>query len=172
MLQQGYIHIYTGNGKGKTTAALGLATRALGAGLRVFIAQFIKDMKYSEANFFDSINNGKVRMEQFGRGCSFHREFTQDDAEAAQQGLTVVKSTLQEWDLIILDEITHAIKHNLISLEDVISLLEQKPENVEIVLTGRDAPEKLIEIADLVTEMREVKHYFKKGVYARKGIES
>ncbi|MBB6063357.1 cob(I)alamin adenosyltransferase [Thermosipho japonicus] len=167
----GYIHVYTGNGKGKTTAAFGLALRAACADKKVFIGQFIKGMDYSELRVPEFIKN--IEIEQFGRNCFIFNKPTQEDIDAAKKGLKRIEEVLKnkKYDLVILDEVNVAIYYKLFSVEDVLEVLNKRDENVEIILTGRYAPKKFIEIADLVTEMKEIKHYYKKGVKARKGIE-
>jgi cob(I)alamin adenosyltransferase len=168
---KGYIHIYTGNGKGKTTAALGLALRAAGAGKKVFIGQFIKGKPYSEMKVLEKLPN--IDLEQFGRDCFIYQKPTKEDVEAAQKGLDIVKGLVQskEYDLLILDELTMALYYGLFPLVEVIDLLKNKTRGLEIVITGRQAPQELIELADLVTEMKEVKHYYQRGIEGRKGIE-
>lgn len=167
----GYIHLYTGNGKGKTTAALGLALRAAGAGKKVVIAQFVKGMPYAELKPLKNIPEIIVR--QYGLDCFIVNRPTQKDIEAARKGLeevtTIIKNDL--CDVLILDEVCIALYYHLFEPSELITLLKGKPENMEIVLTGRYAPESLVELADLVTEMKEVKHYFTKGIKARKVIE-
>ncbi|WP_163326216.1 cob(I)yrinic acid a,c-diamide adenosyltransferase [Draconibacterium mangrovi] len=169
---KGYVHIYTGNGKGKTTAAFGLALRASGADKKVFIAQFVKGKTYSEIK---AVQNylPQAEVKQYGKGYFIKKKPTGADIEAAQQGLNEIKALVQSesYDLIILDEIFIALHYKLISVEAVRQLITTKPANLELVLTGRYAPDEIIELADLVTEMKEVKHYYKKGVPARKGIE-
>lgn len=167
----GYIHVYTGNGKGKTTAAFGLALRAACANKKVFIGQFIKGMEYSELKVPQFIPN--IKIEQFGRNCFIFNKPTQEDINAAQKGLERIKEILKnkEYDIVILDEINVAIYYKLVTVKDVLDILNLRDDKVEIILTGRYAPEKFIEIADLVTEMKEIKHYYQKGVKARKGIE-
>ncbi len=170
--QRGYIHLYTGNGKGKTTAALGLALRAVGAGKHVFIAQFVKGMPYSETV---SIKKHLlcVTLLQFGLDCFIVNKPTKKDIEVAQKGLLEVSEIIASnlYDIVILDEVCIALYYKLFTVDEVIRILKSKPESVEIVLTGRYAPDELIEIADLVTEMKEIKHYYNQGVEARKGIE-
>jgi cob(I)alamin adenosyltransferase len=165
------IQIYTGNGKGKTTAALGLAIRAAGACKKVYICQFIKGKPNSELRCLKKIKN--ITIEQFGRGCFIKREATQKDIDAAQKGLAEVKNIVTEgkYDVVILDEITIAEYFKLLSVEDILALIASKPQNVELILTGRKADSRIIEAADLVTEMVEVKHYYNEGIEAREGIE-
>jgi cob(I)alamin adenosyltransferase len=169
---KGYVQVYTGDGKGKTTAALGLALRAAGAGKKVFIAQFVKGMEYCE---LDSLAHLApfIECKQFGRKKFIHGEPEPEDYAAAENGLNEVRSMIQSriFDVIILDEMNVALDMKLIPLEDVLSLIDEKPEDLELILTGRNAHPRIIERAHLVTEMRNIKHYFQKGVQARKGIE-
>ena len=169
---KGYIQVYTGDGKGKTTAALGLALRAAGAGLKVYIAQFVKGMKYSELNILPRLSD-YITLKQYGRDCFIEREPTQEDIQAAQQGLKAVKEIMcsGEYQMIILDEANIAIYFDLFSVEDLLDFIRTKPEGVELVITGRKADTRVIEAADLVTEMKEIKHYYQKGIEARSGVE-
>jgi len=170
--ERGYVQVYTGDGKGKTTAAFGLALRAAGAGLRVFIAQFVKGMEYSELRALERFEEIEVR--RYGRDCFIQREPEQADIEAARAGLAEAREELLSgrWDLVILDEANIATYFELFAAEELLAVIEEKPEGVELVITGRRADPRVIEVADLVTEMREVKHYYERGVPARKGIES
>ncbi len=173
-LKRGMVEVYTGDGRGKTTAAIGLAFRAVGNGLRVHILQFMKgDESYGE---FRSCNaHPNIEIEQFGR-----KEFVNPgepstvDVELAARGLSRARDVLiaGEADVVILDELNVAVGYGLVSVEDVLRLLDIKPEHVELLITGRMAPPELIERADLVTEMREVKHPFNDGVLAREGIDN
>jgi cob(I)alamin adenosyltransferase len=167
----GFIHLYTGNGKGKTTAAIGQAIRAAGAGLSVYIAQFVKGMHYSEIEILSQIPNITIR--QFGLDCFIVNEPTQKDIEAAREGLRQVKDIIESAsvDILILDEVCIALYYHLFPETELLKLLRNKPENMEIILTGRYAPSSLIDLADLVTEMKEIRHYFMRGIEARKGIE-
>lgn len=171
MDEKGYIHLYTGNGKGKTTAAIGLAIRAVGAGKRVYIGQFVKGMHYAELGALKRFPEIEVR--QFGLDCFIKNKPTHKDIEAARKGLDAVKLIVEEnnFDLVILDEICIALYYKLFEVSEVLELVKSKPSAMEIVLTGRYAPQELIDIADLVTEMKEIKHYYKIGVEARKGVE-
>lgn len=170
-MEKGYIHIYTGNGKGKTTASLGLSVRAALAGKKVFFGQFIKGMDYSELKLEKYLPNFEIH--QFGRDCFIYKEPTKEDILKAKEGLDYCRKILEsgEYDLVVLDEINIALYYELFSVDEVIDILNSKNRKVEVVLTGRNAPRELIDLADLVTEMQEVKHYYKKGVEARKGIE-
>lgn len=172
MDKKGYIQIYTGNGKGKTTAALGLSLRAVCAGRKVFFGQFTKGMKYSELNAANYLPN--FTLEQFGRDTFIFGNPSKEDIEAAKEGLKRAEEALTsgEYDVVVLDEINIAIYYELLTVEEVIDMLDKRAENVEVILTGRYAKDKLTEKADLVTEMREIKHYYKQGVPARKGIEN
>lgn len=169
---KGYIQIYTGNGKGKTTAALGQAIRAVGAGLNVFIAQFIKGKPYSEIEIVKE-RIPEIVIKQFGLDCFIVNEPTQKDIDAANKGLKEVEHIINsgDYEVVVLDEITIALYYNLFDTERVVEILQSKPTNCEIIITGRYAPASLLKVADLVTEMKEVKHYFQQGVEARKGIE-
>jgi cob(I)alamin adenosyltransferase len=165
------IQVYTGNGKGKTTAALGLALRAAGAGLKVYIGQFIKGRQYCELKALKKLRN--IKVELFGRGCFIKGKPQDKDIRLAQRGLEKIKKiiTQKKYDLIILDEINIAQHLRLIKTKEIISLIKKAPKKTEVILTGRYAHPKILKLADLVTEMKEVKHYYKKGVKARKGIE-
>jgi len=169
---KGYMHIYTGNGKGKTTAAFGLSLRAAGAGKKVFIAQFVKRKTYSEIEAIQKYIPG-ITIKQYGLGCFIVKEPTRQDIDAARSGLQEVIGIFQRgnYDLVVLDEATIALFYNLFSLEAFLRAIKMKKSETELIITGRYAPEELIELADLVTEMKEVKHYYTKGVEARKGIE-
>ena len=169
---KGYVQIYTGEGKGKTTAAIGLALRAAGAGLKVFIGQFMKGGEYSELKSLERFRD-LIAVEQYGTVHWVNRQPKKADRKLAIAGLERVQSILRggEYDVVILDEIIVAFRFTLLPLQALIDLIEMRPDNVEMVMTGRDAPEDLIRVADLVTEMREVKHYHSLGVPSRKGIE-
>jgi cob(I)alamin adenosyltransferase len=168
----GYIQVYTGNGKGKTTAALGLALRAIGAGKKVFIGQFVKGMHYSE---LDAIRNNlkDIEIKQYGLDCFIVNEPEEKDIIAAKNGLEEMKNVIlsASYDVVIMDELNIALYYKLFDVKEVLDILKRKPAHTEIVITGRYAPKQIIEIADLVTEMKEVKHYFTKGIDARLGIE-
>lgn len=165
------IQVYTGKGKGKTTAALGLALRAVGAGLKVYIGQFIKGKYYSELNALKKLKN--IKVEQFGRGCFIKKIPTAQDLTLARKGLEKVKKiiSLKTYDMVILDEVNIALKLKLLELDAVTELLKKTPKNLELVLTGRNAHPKILKLADLVSEIKEVKHYYRKGIKARRGIE-
>jgi cob(I)alamin adenosyltransferase len=170
--EKGYIHIYTGPGKGKTTAALGLGLRAVGAGFNVYMIQFMKGRQYSE---IDSVNNiPNFTIVQYGRDEFVSKENPEQiDIDLAREGFAHAKEIVKsgKYDLIILDEINVAVDYNLISADDVLKLVVEKPKKVELVLTGRYSSPKLVRVADLVTEMLEIKHPYQTGVLARKGID-
>lgn len=178
MEKHGLIMVHTGDGKGKTTAALGLAMRAYGDGLRILILQFIKggctygEMKTIET--LEKLSDGRIHLAQCGKG------FTNTGKISMEEHIAAAKDTLKaaeeamtsgQWDLIILDELNYAVKYKLVTEEEMMALLDKKPADLHVVLTGRDATEKLIERADLVTEMHLVKHPYDKGIKAQKGIE-
>jgi len=165
------IQVYTGNGKGKTTAALGLALRAAGAGLKVYIMQFAKGRRYSEMLSLKKIKN--VRLEQCGRSCFITRTVTKKDLESARAGLKKAREAIARriYDMVILDEINIALKLKILKLSDVTAILKEAPESVELVLTGRYAHPQIIRLSDLTSEIKEVKHYFRRNIPARKGIE-
>jgi cob(I)alamin adenosyltransferase len=171
-LEKGYIHVYTGPGKGKTTAALGLGLRAVGAGLKVYMIQFMKGRRYSEIDALEHLDN--FTIVQYGRDEFISKEKPEQvDIDLAKQGFNHAQEIIKKgaYDVVILDEINVALDYNLIALQDVIQLLEKKPDHLELVLTGRYAPAELVKMADLVTEILEIKHPFQEGVLARKGID-
>ena len=169
---KGYIQVYTGNGKGKTTAAFGLALRAVGAGLKVYIAQFVKGIEYSELKSVEKLSDF-ITLRQYGLGFFVNRDPDKEDIRAAREGLKEVQEIMCSgmYDLIILDEANIATHYDLFSVEDLLDFMRAKPENVELVITGRMADPRIIESADLVTEMKEIKHYYHNGIEARIGIE-
>jgi len=176
-MKNGYIQIYTGEGKGKTTAALGLLLRALGAGFNVCFCQFVKNGKYSETAGIKKIAESsfpdKITTRQFGNKRKVSSPFTDKDKKAAEAGFSEVKQFIAtgKFDLIILDELNIAIHHHLISKNEVLKMMKTKPQSLEIIITGRYAEEEIIEAADLVTIMGNRKHYINDGVSARRGIE-
>lgn len=169
---KGFVHVYTGNGKGKTTAALGLAIRAAGAGLNVYVAQFIKQGQYSEIKSLKRLSD-MITIEQFGCGGFIRGRPSDRDVRSAGKGLKKIKSILKagSHQVVILDEANVAVSLGLISENDLLETIRSKPAEIEMVITGRGATPKIIEAADLVTEMKEIKHYFQDGVQARAGIE-
>lgn len=185
-LEKGIVEVYTGNGKGKTTASIGLAIRASGWGLKVSIYYFMKTGGYGENLTLSKLDT--VKQKFFGKDYfltkdeKIAKKFNavlvkdkppEDYAQLVKNGLEEARKEMLsgETDIIILDEVLTAIFYNLVSESDVLDLIEEKPESVELVLTGRYAPQKIIEMADLVTEMKEIKHPYSKGISARKGIE-
>lgn len=171
---KGYIQVYTGNGKGKTTAALGVALRAAGHGYKSYIGQFLKGQKYGELVSIKKLSP-LIDIEQFGRKGFIHVTDSpgDEDIRRARHGLERCLAAMlsQKYRIIVLDEISVALDFKLLSEEDVHAFLDKKPDDVEVILTGRYAPASVIRRADLVTEMKERKHYFRKGVSARWGIE-
>lgn len=172
--RKGYIQVYTGNGKGKTTAALGLALRATGHGLKVYMGQFLKGQMYGELLSVKKLSP-LITIEQFGRKGFIHvtKNPDEEDIKRAKRGLKRCLDAMlsKKYKIVILDEINVAVDFNLLSEKEVHKFLDQKPDDVEIILTGRYAPPSFIKRADLVTEMKEKKHYYTKGVRARDGIE-
>lgn len=195
MSSKGYVQVYSGNGKGKTTAAIGLAIRALGAGKKVYFLQFMKTKSYSEHKILPAVSPNLV-IETLGKPFFVIKEGSmpqeelekwrkqavvfspgnppREYLELMQKGLELAKDAVSgsEYQLVVLDELVVALNFGLVTWAEVSSLIEQKAEGVELVLTGRGASPELIDKADLVTEMREVKHYYAKGVEARRGIEN
>ena len=173
-LKKGYIQVYTGDGKGKTTAALGLAFRAAGHGMRTFIIQFMKgSIFYGELKSAQMLKD-YITIVQMGREEFVDRNNPDPkDVELAQKGIELAREVMKknEYDILVLDEINVALDFGLVSLDQVLSLMEGKPENMELILTGRYAHPEVVKRADLVTEMLEIKHYYaEKGVDARDGI--
>jgi cob(I)alamin adenosyltransferase len=172
-LEKGLVQVYTGNGKGKTSAAFGLALRATGRGLKVYMIQFIKGgFDYGELYTVKNLPN--FTLKAFGRGKFVTSKPPQkEDVKLAREALHLAEQVVQSgsYNIVILDEINVALDLKLISLENVLKLIKSKPSGLELILTGRNAPEEIVEVADLVTEMKEVKHPFSKGTEARKGIE-
>ena len=170
---KGLVQIFTGNGKGKTTAAMGTIVRAAGHGLRILLVSFMKgDYEYGEYNTLSKIPN--VEISSYG----FHHlidpsDIKPEEKEQAEMALAKAREavTSKKYDIVVLDEVNVALGYNLIELDEVIRLIKDKPSDVELILTGRYADNRLIELADLVTEMVKVKHPFDKGIKARKGIE-
>jgi len=172
-LKKGLVEVFTGSGKGKTSAALGVVLRAAGQGLRSHIIYFMKgEYPYGERKVFPLLPN--VTYQSFG-----HEDFVDpnnvkdEERQQARQGLEAARQALAggDYDLVVLDEINIAVAWKLIGIEEVLQLIEDKPQNVELILTGRHADPRLIERADLVTDMVEIKHPFRKGIKARRGID-
>ncbi len=176
--EHGYIQVYTGDGKGKTTASLGLAVRALGRGWKILIVMFTKGGNdYGELNTFTNLLpewKDRIKICQTGLDrIVYKKNITESDLSESQQGWETAKNAIKsgEYQLVIMDEANIAIDLGLIDLDDVVNTLKHKPENVEVVLTGRRAKKEIIEIAHLVSEIKPVKHYWDIGISARKGIE-
>jgi len=169
-MRRGYLQVYTGDGKGKTTAAIGLAVRALGAGLSVCMVQFIKSMPYAELGVLRRLG---VSVHQFGRGCFIRGEPTEADRAMAARGLAFVETVYADraLGLLILDEINVAIHLGLVQTGAVLETVSRRPASLELVCTGRGAPPELLAAADLATRMECLKHYYDRGVAARDGIE-
>lgn len=168
---KGYIQVYTGNGKGKTTACIGLAVRAAGAGLKVYIAQFLKQGDYSEIKALSKFEN--IVIEQFGMGKFVKGNPSGEDIEAGKQGYKKLCENLKSglYDMVIAEEGNVAVMCRILTETEILHLMDMKPDHVELVITGRGATPAIMEKADLVTEMKEIKHYYQKGVAARVGIE-
>ena len=163
------IHVYTGNGKGKTTASIGLGIRAVGAGKKVLMVQFLKDGKSSEIKIIEKIKGFDIKW--FGRpGVLSPRDIGEEDMVLVNRGIEFIKNNMNRYDIIIMDEINVAMKMRLVKQKDVVDLIKSSEEK-EWILTGRYTPRGIIKVADLVTEFNEIKHYFNKGIPARKGIE-
>jgi len=172
-VKKGYIQVYTGDGKGKTTAALGLALRASGRGMRIYIGQFMKGQVYGELAAVERIP--EIELEQYGDpGWCYKGRLTEEQFALARRGFERAKDRLSSgaYDIVILDELNMAVWFELLTVDQLMELIACKPETTELVITGRRAHEALIERADLVTEMREVKHYYRAKVPAREGVES
>jgi len=175
-LEKGLVHIYTGDGKGKTTAAIGQGVRSFGGGLKVLMVQFLKGDDTGELHSFERLGDG-FTLRRFAALDNFYKFLPEDEKlkakEDAQRGLSFIREAMeQQYDLIIMDEIMASITNEMVKLDEVIELVKNKPLNLELIMTGRNAPEELIELANYVTEMKLIKHPFQQGIYARKGIES
>ena len=171
-MEKGYIHVYTGNGKGKTTSAIGLGIRDSGAGYKVHMLQFMKGRKYSELITIDNVKN--FSYSQHGRDEFVNKKNPEQiDIDLAKEGFEHAKKLVksEKYDMIILDEINVAVDYNLLKLNDLLDLIEYKPKGLELVLTGRYADKEFIKIADYVTEMLEIKHPYQQGIEARKGCD-
>lgn len=175
-LEKGLVQIYTGNGKGKTTAAIGLGIRAYGNGLKVIMIQFLKSGITGELNVLNNLGEN-FKVYRFEKEKDFTWNLNEEQKEELKkeitEGFTFAKKVVQEnmCDMLILDEVMASINGGYIKEEEVAKLIESKPNNMELVLTGRDIPELIAQKSDLITEMKEIKHYFNKGIPARKGIE-
>jgi cob(I)alamin adenosyltransferase len=173
MAKKGLILLYTGNGKGKTTAALGQVLRAAGHGFKAAIVQFIKNMENTgEIKAAKNIAD-HLEIYPMGSGFTWDAKDTEELRHAAEKGWALAREKINsgQYFMVILDELTYVLNYGLIDQDEVIAFLEQKPDPLHVIITGRDASDKLIELADLVTEMKEIKHPYQKGVKATKGIE-
>jgi len=169
----GLVQVYTGDGKGKTTAALGLALRAAGWSMRTYIGQFLKGRHYGELESIKRLAP-YITLEQYGLDAWVHVDrVTPEHQAAAQAGLAKARQALLsgEYDIVILDEVNTALFFGVLTEEEVLELIDARPPNVELILTGRRAPQAIMDRADLVTEMREVRHPYSRGFQARQGIE-
>jgi len=174
MAKKGLILLYTGNGKGKTTAALGQVLRAAGHGFKVAIIQFIKNMDNTgEIKAAKKIFADHLEIFPMGSGFTWDAKDQDELRQAAEKGWALAKEKINsgQYCMVILDELTYTLNYGLLDQEEVVSFLKQKPEPLHIIITGRDADDKLIDLADLVTEMKEIKHPYQNGVKATKGIE-
>lgn len=173
-LGKGYVHVYTGDSKGKTTAALGLAFRAMGRGLNTYVGQFMKGLPYGELEAAKSTGS-HITIEQYGKKAFVHVQNPpqEEDVKMAQIGLNKARGAMSsgDYNIIIFDEILTAHGFHLISIKDMLDIIQEKPDGIEVIFTGRNAPPEIIAAADLVTEMVEIKHYYQKGIEARDGIE-
>lgn len=173
--KKAYIQVYTGNGKGKTTAAFGLALRAAGRGLRTYFAQFMKLGDYGEVLAAEKFLSGMLQVEQFGLPGFHHSNGPVSGVErrVARNGLQAVREALQggAYQLVVMDEVNTLLWFGIVELSEVLEIMDQRPPDVELVLTGRYAPQEVLERADLISEMKEIKHYYAAGVEARDGIE-
>lgn len=174
-LKEGYVQVYTGNGKGKTTASMGLAFRAAGDGMEVKVVQFLKSWKTGELESAKRFDNLEILRFEKVKGFTWElneEELAQLKSEV-RVGFDFVKGLVENrgCDILILDEVMASISGGFIGEDEIVELIEKKPKDMELILTGRNVPEKIMEKADLITEMREIKHYYKKGVPAREGIE-
>ena len=174
MLEKGYVQLYTGNGKGKTTAALGLAVRAAGAGLKTIIIQFMKGQHYGEleaVRLFDDM----IKIEQYGSAefCGPDDESIQEHYQLARNAIARSREAILDdnFNIVVLDEIVTAFLFKLVTLDEIVELIQNRDRHIELILTGRGAPKSLFKYCDLVTEMKEGKHYYNEGVQARLGIE-
>lgn len=172
-MEQGLVQVYTGNGKGKTTAAVGLAVRAAGKGFRVLMVQFLKGRHYGEIEsvkrFGDSFEIIQSGLDSFVK----RGEPSEEDLRLAHQGLDIARKAIMsgDYDIVILDEINCAVELGVLKVDEVVPLIDERPEGVELVLTGRWAPDEFCERADLITEMKKIRHCYDQGVQMREGIE-
>lgn len=172
MKGEGLIHIYTGDGKGKTTAAVGLAVRAAGSGLKVLFAQFLKGQATGETQPLKKLGVTVFRSDAVTKFIPYMTKAELDECRTAQHRIfDEAKAGIAQYDVIILDEVCSAVSTGMIDVKEVVSMMEQRPRGTEIVLTGRDAPNELVALADYVSDIKAVKHPFDRGITARQGIE-
>lgn len=175
-LNEGFVQIYTGNGKGKTTAAIGQGIRAYGNGLKVIMVQFLKSGKTGELNTMDELGEN-FEIFRFEKKRGFVWTLTEEEKLEVKKEVKVAYDFILDvienckCDMLIIDEIMGVLKNEFLSVEDVLNLIRKKPKNMELIMTGRNVPEEIVDKANLVTEMKEIKHYYKEGVTARKGVE-
>ena len=174
-MEQGLIHIYCGDGKGKTSAAIGLAVRAAGSGLKVLFTRFLKNESSGELAILDDIS--QIKVLHLEKSYGFFKNLSEEEKEEVRETYLQLWRAIEleiltgEYDVLVIDEFMAAYRYDLIPKEEAIEFLEKKPKELEIVLTGRNPDEKLVELADYVSEIKKVKHPFDQGIYARKGIE-
>lgn len=175
-LNEGFVQIYTGNGKGKTTAAIGQGIRAYGNGLKVIMVQFLKSGRTGELNTVDELGEN-FEIFRFEKRRGFVWTLTEEEKEEVKKEVKVAYNFIidilenSKCDMLIIDEVMGVLKNEFLSVEEVIELIDKKPKNVELIMTGRNVPKEIVDRANLVTEMKEIKHYYKEGVPARKGVE-
>lgn len=171
-MEKGYVHVLTGNGKGKTTAAIGLAIRAAGAGFKIFLGQFVKKGEYSEISALKRFSD-LITIEQFGLGRFTDNKPKIEDIQAARNGIEKIKQALTsgKYDMVIMDEANVAVKLGLFPVQELVGIIINKPVQIELIITGRYASPRVMEMADMVTEFKLRKHYYNNGAKARLGIE-
>lgn len=171
-LSESYVHVYTGNGKGKTTSVIGLMVRAVGAGKKVYFGQFMKQGNYSEIKILQE-RFPEITLEQYGGRLLLNKSADNSDLAQAEEGFKRAKEALHsgKYDMVVLDEINVVAFLELLDVQDILDFIDNRPKDVELVLSGRYADKRVMEKADLVSEIMQVKHYFNEGVQARKGIE-
>lgn len=172
-MKKGLMMVYTGNGKGKTTAALGQVFRALGHGFKVCVIQFIKgSWKYGELVAAEQFK-GSLEFHVMGKGFTWKSKNIDEDIKAAREAWQFARQVIEsgKFGLIVLDELTYPMKYGMLDSDEVLKVLTSRPASLHLIVTGREAPEELIEAADLVTEMKEIKHHYNAGIDAQKGVE-
>lgn len=175
-LKDGYIQIYTGDGKGKSTAAMGLALRALGGGMTVYVVQFLKSWQTGELKASKCFGEN-FKIFRFDKVKGFTWNLSQNELDELKKEIKKAYNFVEDilrvrpCDILILDEIMGTLRNGFLTEEEVLKLMDLKPDNMELILTGRNVPEKILKRADLVTEMKNIKHYYEKGINAREGIE-